>query len=1153
MKRNVKLMLMALEIGTTVLWGSTYAYADYDPATNTDTLTNQMVSNTRGDTTKGDFKSYNYPDRNLVINWTDNSRGDGAAIRDAEVNAKNLTINANFSGNEWTDKGVISDAATHIKASGDINIATNNDSVYTEGKGTTTIEGFKNLNITSSIAGYGLVDNGGGITVSGGTGSSVTIKNSGLAWDAHPTVGNSLWTGRGSALGKGITVKADKIQIQSDNKSIFAGQGKGGEKFTVDLNAHAVDVTGTISGIGGDIFINSDTNGTVTLSSANKTENGWSSGEQSIDLMSNDTSGSNLTINKNARGLVQILGKIQVGGEDSSVLANMTGDGSFVNTRADGTNSSQFWKDAIEAYSGGTVTLNMSGNNSYIRGDMNSGDDGNITVNATGDNFTMSRSYTGDPIYENSLLKVTSGATANILISGDNGKVDGNIRAVEKGNIQMDMSGENMAFTGDVEAAWNPDDTRSTDDQASITANFSGAHASMTGSIRAKTSTSNVMVNFSGENGNLTGDVESVSGENGNLIPCVESVGNNIDYRSRSSWQSEIYEGNTVNLNISGAHASQKGNLKAEGNNTLNAVYSGEGASLTGNADNSGTMNLTFTNQSAMIGDMTNGKKVYEDVYYQPLKTVEGKLKVDFNQASVWTGNLTSTTGSAEAVLQNSSRWTGNLDAQAADGATRIALQSGSAWIGAAKGNGDISLSGNSLWKLTGDSEAYGVKLDKGSIISMEGSAAKLETGDLGGTGGQFQMDLRYGSDDVDSYRDGSSSDFVLAQGGAGSTYTVAMTSDSSVNGMKDGSKLYFASTAPDTSSFKMNQAVQIQNYKKIYNKNLVVKNETDTVNPDFAGYDDWFLTPDSSSGTNGNTINPNGTVPGSAYNAAFVLWRDDDTLLKRLGELRYAQEDQGIWARFINKRMERDGKHAFHGNYKTLQVGFDKEQKTLHGGNWYYGGAISHLWGDSTYTDGRGEQKFTDVAIYGTNVRPHGHYLDLVARVGRIDSDYETSYSDRGEFKNWVSSISAEYGRKKALRHGWAIEPQAQMTYNYLWGDDYTTRNGAKVQQDNADSLVGRLGFVLSREFHPETKNPSRVYFKASVLHDFLGNTQSHIMDDVTFTDRDDLGDTWYLLGIGTNIHFSDTTQFYLDAERSFHSDIKMKYRFNAGLRFEF
>ena len=1120
MKRNVKLMLMALEIGTTVLWGGTYAYADYDPATNTDTLTNQMVSNTRGGTTTGDFKSYNYPDRNLVINWTDNSRGDGAAIRDAEVNAKNLTINANFSGNGWTDKGVISDAATHIKASGDINIATNDDSVYTEERGTTTIEGFKNLNITSSIAGYGLVDNGGGITVSGGTGSSVTIKNSGVAWDARPPVGNSLSTGRGSALGKGITVKADKIQIQSDNNSIFAGQGKGGEKFTVDLNAHAVDVTGTISGIGGDIFINSDTNGTVTLSSANKTENGSSSGEQSINLKSNDTSGSNLIINKNSKGLVQIVGKIQVGGAGSSVLANMTGDGSFVNTRADGTNSSQSWKDAIEAYSGGTVTLNMSGNNSYIRGDMNSRNDGNITVNAT----------------------------------GDNGKVDGNIRAAEKGNIQMDMSGKNMVFTGNAEADWNPNDTESTDDQSSITANFSGAHASMTGDIRAKTSTSNITVNFSGENSSLTGNAESV----GNFLPGNSST--------NPTWHYVIYEKNTVNLNLSGAHASQIGNLKAAGDNTLNAVYSGIGSSLTGNADNSGTMNLTFTNQSAMSGDMTNGKKVYEDVHDQPLKTVEyedvhdqplktveGNLKANFNQASVWTGNLTSTAGSAEAVLQNSSRWTGNLDAPAADGATRIALQSGSAWIGAAKGNGDISLSGNSLWKLTGDSEAYGVKLDKGSIISMEGSAAKLETGDLGGTGGQFQMDLRYGSDDVDSYRDGSSSDFVLAHGGAGSTYTVAMTSDSSVNGMKDGSKLYFASTAPDTSSFKMNQAVQIQNYKKIYNKNLVVKKETDTVNPDYEGYDDWFLTPDSHSGNNGNTINPNGTVPGSAYNAAFAIWRDDDTLLKRLGELRYNQEDQGIWARVINKRLERDGRHSFHGNYKTLQVGLDKEKTTAHNGKWYYGGAISHLWGDTDYTNGHGSQKSTDLSLYATNIRPHGHYLDLVARLGRIDSDYTTSYGDHGEFENWGSSISAEYGRKKMLSHGWAVEPQVQMTYNYLWGDDYTTRNGASVQQDNADSLVGRLGFVLSRELQQKTKNPSRVYMKASILHDFLGTTGNRIMDDVTFTDNDDLGDTWYLVGIGTNIHLSNNTQFYFDAERSFGADVNMKYRFNAGLRFEF
>ena len=65
-------------------------------------------------------------------------------------------------------------------------------------------------------------------------------------------------------------------------------------------------------------------------------------------------------------------------------------------------------------------------------------------------------------------------------------------------------------------------------------------------------------------------------------------------------------------------------------------------------------------------------------------------------------------------------------------------------------------------------------------------------------------MDLQYGSDDVNAYREGNDSDFVIAHDGNGSTYNVSMTEGSSVNGMKDGSKLYFASTAADSSSFRI-------------------------------------------------------------------------------------------------------------------------------------------------------------------------------------------------------------------------------------------------------------------------------------------------------------------------------------------------------------
>lgn len=484
--------------------------------------------------------------------------------------------------------------------------------------------------------------------------------------------------------------------------------------------------------------------------------------------------------------------------------------------------------------------------------------------------------------------------------------------------------------------------------------------------------------------------------------------------------------------------------------------------------------------------------------------------------ASTWIGDLTSTSGTAAV----------NLD--------------GSHWDGSSTGNGDITLTNGSLWALTKDSTANSVNPDARSLISLAGTARKLETQSLGGSGGTFLMDLKYQGDDVNTYRDG----------------------DSSVNGMTEGSKLYFASTAANSSVFKLNQNIEVQNYNKIYNKNLSVlkdtnnlsvKKDTDTSNSDLKGFDNWFLTPDASKGHDGDTINPNGIVPGSAANTAFALWRDDDTLLKRLGELRYNQQDDGIWARLVNKHLERDGRHGFKGNYKTIQVGYDKKKDTADNSSWYYGGAVSHLWGNTDYTDGYGKQKETDLSLYGTNIRPHGHYLDLIARVGRIDSDYTTSYGDHGEFENWGMSIGAEYGRKKVLGSGWSLEPQAQLTYHYLWGDDYTTSNGAKVSQDNADSLVGRLGFVLGKEFKVGTPHAGRVYLKASVLHDFLGDTDSRITDDLTYHDDDDLGDTWYVAGVGTDVYLGSNTRFYFDAERNFNADVKMKYRFNAGLRFGF
>lgn len=1141
-------MILASLAVAALAFGTTAYAADNTP---TDTLTNRLISTTR-DTMDGDMHTYNHADRNLVINWyKDNGRGDGSAIRDANVNAKNITITADFlDPGQWENKGIISDGeeksgnhVTHVTAGGDINIKTYNDAVYTEKSGSTIIDGFKNLTIKATgtdmdndgnpLGGYGLMDNGGGITIKGGADSTVDISSAQMA-----AVGNTLKSITGdpdSAVGTGISIEAGKkITLSSPTAAVFSGINKN-NNFQTTLNAPEIELNGSIFVGGGNVSIDDNQPGNVIIhaSQDDSLTEGYSINSSVFMPNSSDTEPNStvISINKNQGGRVQLDGGISNTGF-STVVINMTGNNSFITTVGEKDEELGYVKkNAVYTQSDAVTTLHMSGDDSYIHGDLDAETGGKITLNASGKGFKMDRSYSKSD-YPNLLTAFYEGTQINASISGDSSTVEGSANACNGGKINLTMSGNNAVYSGDL----STEETRMDmnyqyNDNASIQASFTGKNAKVAGDIEAIADHSTITLDVSGENGVYTGNASSTGG----FIIYSESP----KYR--------IYDGTTVNLNMTGAHTSQTGNLEAEGNNTLNGNYTGTGSSLTGNADNKGIMNLTFDNQSSMTGNMTNDTMKYDD---DKGTTFAGKLKANFNNGSSWTGDLTNKSGMTNVDFDNGSLWSGNLSSTA--GSTTVNLNNGSAWNGASSGNGDVNLAGASLWNLTADSTASSVNPDGSSVISLSGAAKKLDTQKLGGTGGTFLMDLKYLDNDVNTYRDGGS-DFIVAHDGNGSAYNVSLTNGSSVNGMTDGSKLYFASTAADSSTFRMNQAVQVENYRKIYNKNLIVKKETDATGTDLKGYDDWFLTPDTSKGNGGNTVNPNGIVPGSAANTAFALWRDDDTLLKRLGELRNDSQDNGIWARLVNKHLERDGRHGFEGNYKTIQVGYDKKRDTENNGSWYYGGAISHLWGDTDYTDGHGSQKETDLSLYGTNIRPHGHYLDLIARVGRIDSDYTTSYGDHGKFENWGMSFGAEYGRQKALGGGWSIEPQAQLTYHYLWGDDYTTRNGAKVNQDNADSLVGRLGFMVSREFNAGTDHAGRVYLKASILHDFLGDTTSTIVDDIHYRDDDDLGDTWYIAGIGTDINLGKNTRFYFDAERNFHADVKMKYRFNAGLRFGF
>ncbi|MDD7034074.1 MAG: autotransporter outer membrane beta-barrel domain-containing protein, partial [Escherichia coli] len=455
-------------------------------------------------------------------------------------------------------------------------------------------------------------------------------------------------------------------------------------------------------------------------------------------------------------------------------------------------------------------------------------------------------------------------------------------------------------------------------------------------------------------------------------------------------------------------------------------------------------------------------------------------------------------------------------------------------------------------WLVTDNSNVSYVDFS-GGIINMtqniKGNAHKVSIDKALNGSGTFMMDLKYLGNSVDTYKNALDSDFVYIHGGDGSTQQLAFTpGGDNLGSMHTGDKLYFAEINNGAAKFTSDIVMNV-NKSGIYDQQFLIDSEGAS-----SPYKDWFIT------CLGNTVNPNGATPIASHHAGFALWRDDDTLLKRLGELRYSSPDgqieDGIWARLIGKKLSyQHSDYGFVTHAKTLEIGYDKKKLTQdQKGTWWRGVAVGHTWGRTDFNGGSGDNDFTDFKYYSTNIRQHDHYMDFVARIGRLDSDYDTNYGDHADYKNWAGSLSIEYGRKKKIdKRNWYIEPQSQMTYSYIWGRDYTTKNGISVHQDDSDSLVGRLGFVLSREFGDKRPDHNRFYLKAAILHEFLGGNNDHLYYNGTYLHDDmDFDGTWYILGTGFNADVSDNCNFYFDIEKAYNSDIDLSYRVEGGFRWE-
>ncbi len=267
------------------------------------------------------------------------------------------------------------------------------------------------------------------------------------------------------------------------------------------------------------------------------------------------------------------------------------------------------------------------------------------------------------------------------------------------------------------------------------------------------------------------------------------------------------------------------------------------------------------------------------------------------------------------------------------------------------------------------------------------------------------------------------------------------------------------------------------------------------------------------------------------------------DDMNKRMGELRDANGEHGVWTRVVRGESEYKNTKA---QYNQYQLGYDEKLSVDE--RWSVGAAVTFADGDSNYGYGSTEDKSTAFAIYGTKLNNDGTFVDLIARYAHLESDYDDVNSGKGDYSTNGMSVSAEFGKRIQQGNGLWVEPQFELTYGTI--DSAEFQLGQKtVTVGDMDSLIGRVGFSLGKDI-----KQGNVYARASYLYDFDGETEN-VFSNATDSRAiaEDLGGGWWEVGVGANINLSKATYVYADVEKTFGGEVDTNWQWNLGVRYSF
>lgn len=1085
------------------------------------------------------------------------------------ISANNVTIDSDDNGifttwgdNIWDENGITEDAKLAAKE--------NNTPIYVNKNAThwgvvnigTQDNAVDKLNIYAD--GQGIDNKKGEINVYG---SSISISSTGSGGINDNQAG--IASGYIYTSDDGITVKTNgDTAVHGNTISITAEGGDGIATLVKDSNT-VIQATNSITITSNNLNNTIDSSGNIIVDGLKTIEN---AGINNMAGATTVTTGTGLSITSSQYGILAQSGTvdvtsttgnniIQAAAKDAAAIDAMSIDVEAPEG-SEGTDDPQEprqygTKHAIKAEGGAQVQVSaLNGNNELYGVIYAKNADTAITVdhNAVDSN--------GNPIQGSGSNYIYSAAHGSTDDVGDRQKVVAALYAQDKGQITITAGTDGInyieTYYPELEAAEETqDETEDPGSERTIWAQR-GGQIDITGTTIIRSSNAE---NFY-ENGYAT-----------NSRGIAITAGTGIDlkdpehgYTGQDGNQHAFYENNTLaDVDTVLGYRSSVDLKYGAGSEIYGDIVSGYGGKID-------------------IATLTTNAEYGLHIQGNILAGNGGILDVDLGQGGVWYGRADDygDAGYGEEAAGKLYFYSPVFsDDIYTGGEVNITMGAGSRWyltgqswvtsLDVSGGNGDVTIDmaqfnkgthGLTISELKGTSDAD-KKTDATFIMDLDHT--KHDTSDMlyikNGTG-EYDVVLNTMIDGIEDINENNVLRFATVQGGA-SFNSVTMKNTGLYDlGFEIGHSAYDTSKTEENESYNGESVSEDkpgnENVEGFFELDagsetgaqtaMLLEGQTgtgDTAND----VQNWYITRvsglDLSDG--GKTV-----VNMSRVNYSNAVYMD--RLNKRLGEARYIneEEDQGMWVRVRHDRIGKDD--AFRLMNTMYELGYDKKQES-DSGERRFGAAIDYMDGSSSYTSvsGSGDISRKGIWLYDTWLGHKGHYRDFVAKWGHLSNDftlYRGGDKITGDYCNNVYSLSAEYGRKKDLGHDWYFEPQAQLQYARVTGADYTTSQGTRVDLDAIDSLIARAGFRLGRDLDER----STVYFKADLLHEFLGDQNIYAADGTgTMNVTYDNEGTWFDVGLGFSKALSETSYVYLDVETSLGNDFEDTYQINAGLQWSF